>query len=196
MVSELERLKQLEYSRKWRERTRATPEAREKERARERAKAKRRRERLKQTEEGRAELSARDRRKEERKRSKDIVGYRERQRLRCHARIRRKLERITLAQKKGETIAHALSRNALYAAAMAAVPPQLAQYHRDDIAAEIIIAVLSGEFTIDDIPKRARAMAARHWKLHSQYEFVSLDAPVFEDGAPLIDSIDSDRFHF
>lgn len=75
-----------------------------------------------------------------------------------------------------------LLTNELYAAADAAVPRNLPEFARDDVIADICLAVLSGEFTINDIPKSAKPIISKGWQAISKFGHMSLDSPRFEDG--------------
>lgn len=132
----------------------------------ERRRAKQRR--YQKTEKGKA-TAARFLQSEKGKALSRAIGIRRRQRVRSG----------TLAP---QPIKARLLTNELYAAANAVVPSSLPEFVRDDIIADICLAVLSGEFSIDDIPKSAKPIVAKGRQSISKFGLVSLDAPRFDDG--------------
>lgn len=78
----------------------------------------------------------------------------------------------------GTIFAADLLRNELYSAAAAAVPRYLDQARRDDVIADLVLAVLEGEIEIAALPSVAKSFVARHDKLFGTFTTVSLDAPL------------------
>lgn len=62
------------------------------------------------------------------------------------------------------------------------VPKHLDLTARDDIKAEIIMAVLTGEIEQADIAKSVKEFTKRHNRKFSPWEFASLDKPLGDDG--------------
>lgn len=62
------------------------------------------------------------------------------------------------------------------------VPKHLDPTARDDIKAEIIMAVLTGEIEQADIAKSVKEFTKRHNRKFSPWEFASLDKPLGDDG--------------
>lgn len=77
-----------------------------------------------------------------------------------------------------ESMHRALLSNHVYAAANAAVPRKLVSYLREDVISDICLAVLAGEYSVEDIPQHVRQAIARNRGADSQWADVSLDAPV------------------
>jgi hypothetical protein len=74
----------------------------------------------------------------------------------------------------------ALLTNDLYAAAWNATPRGLPDHLRDDIISDIVMGVLSGDFTADDIPAKAKAIISANRKHNSKWGPLSLDAERFD----------------
>lgn len=83
-----------------------------------------------------------------------------------------------------------LAANDLYRAAMAAVPAHLNQTARDDIAADMVLAVLEGRMPASELKARAKEFTRAHWKLFGTIGTVSLDAPAYPGSmVPLVETI-------
>ncbi|GLS20144.1 hypothetical protein GCM10007874_31610 [Labrys miyagiensis] len=71
-----------------------------------------------------------------------------------------------------------LNQNAVYARVNAAVSRGLPDFVRDDVIAEILLAVLEGTLSVDRIKVEAKAFLRAHNLMFDQFGSVSLDAPV------------------
>lgn len=80
------------------------------------------------------------------------------------------------------TFREQLSENGLYAAVMAALPAHLPPIARDDVAADMMLAVLDGQLELGDLESRAKEFVRRHWKMFGTFRVVSLDAPAGPTG--------------
>src|SRR5579885_1154507 len=101
------------------------------------------------------------------------------------AAMRRKARQDRLAEARrdrvrplGERLNAELLRNELYAAAAAVVPSTLNAETRGDIIGDLVLAVLEGEVSLLDLPKAAKEVTRRHWRLFGTYGALSLDAPI------------------
>lgn len=71
-----------------------------------------------------------------------------------------------------------LRQNDFYAAAERAVPAGYPRWIRDDVISDIVLAVLEGEITIEQIATRARKYITRHYAEFADRKTLSLDAPI------------------
>ena len=78
----------------------------------------------------------------------------------------------------GEVFHRQLSQNELYRAVMNAIPAGTNDMARDDIAADMMVAVLEGTLALGDLKARAKEFRRKHWKLFGSAGFVSIDAPL------------------
>lgn len=67
--------------------------------------------------------------------------------------------------------------DALYARARKAIPYGYPEDVREDVANDMVIALLDGELAADEIEKRARQYIAKHYKARDWFTAVSYDAP-------------------
>lgn len=77
----------------------------------------------------------------------------------------------------GMIFAADLLRNELFAAASAAVPRHLDRVARDDIAAELVLAVLEGEIAVGHLAAKAPDFVRRYSRMYGQRDQVSLHDP-------------------
>ena len=78
----------------------------------------------------------------------------------------------------------------LLSAAFSALPSMLPRHTRDDIAADIMMAALSGKFSIADIPGLAKDFTAAHFRMFTKFGPESLDTDRFDgDGPSLHDKL-------
>lgn len=87
-----------------------------------------------------------------------------------------------------------LSQNELYSAVMAAVPAHLNPIARDDIAADMMLAVLEGQIEVVDLKARAKDFVKQHWKLFGAIGVISMDAPMGADGVTLHHFVTSEDY--
>ena len=81
------------------------------------------------------------------------------------------------ARPLGEAFRARLSENALYSAVRSAIPEHLNPIARDDIAADMMLAVLEGQLDLGDLKSRAKEFTRQHWKMFGTIGVISLDAP-------------------
>jgi hypothetical protein len=81
----------------------------------------------------------------------------------------------------GERLAASLSSNHLWRVAIASLPTNLDPDMRNDVAADIVVAVLSGDLSPHQIASEANRFIRAHNKKFSQFEFASLDKSVSID---------------
>lgn len=68
---------------------------------------------------------------------------------------------------------------------------------RDDMISEVVLAVESGDISLDQIGERGKAIGWRFLNKQSDRRFDSLDEPVFEDGdLAFVDTFTSDQWSF
>lgn len=123
---------------------------------------------------GEEHVREQQRQKTARMMAKDLEGYRKRNRLK-NMRLR------------------GMSRGAAqkaHAAALRAVPRSLPDYVRDDVMAEILLAVAEAKIEIRDIAGSAKEFVKGYWREYSHMTTVSLDAPIpGMDGVSYIDRL-------
>lgn len=90
---------------------------------------------------------------------------------RCSARVEQSAQLLDV------TFREQLSQNALYAAVMAALPVHLPPIAREDVASDMMLAVLDGQLELGDLQSRAKEFVRRHWKMFGTFRDISLDAP-------------------
>ncbi|TGN75949.1 hypothetical protein EOW77_0032285 [Bradyrhizobium yuanmingense] len=77
------------------------------------------------------------------------------------------------------------------------VPRHYDRADRDDIKSDIVMAVIAGEFALDEIGENARWFISEHFRggIFSSGRFGSVDAPIFSDSdTPLVDRLSSDDY--
>lgn len=89
-----------------------------------------------------------------------------------------RLARLRTAPAPQAPLAERMHSNDLYAAALAVVP-RFSPEDRDDIAADLVLAMLEGDLAVHDLQERAPEYVRRHFRLFSRKRDVSLDAPAF-----------------
>lgn len=83
----------------------------------------------------------------------------------------------------GHVLKSKLYLNEMFVAAMHAVPRGYDEWLREDIASDIMVAVLSKELSLDEIKKSASDIVARKAKPYLRMRHLeSLDAPLFDEG--------------
>lgn len=92
-------------------------------------------------------------------------------------RFRDKAIILPRARPLGEAFQARLSENALYSAVRSAIPDHLNPVARDDIAADMMLAVLEGQLDLADLKSRAKEFTRQHWKMFGTIGVISLDAP-------------------
>lgn len=105
---------------------------------------------------------------------------------------------VALAERKQHVSASPLKRsirqNQFYAVALAAMPKGLDPDIKDDVISDLVLAMLEGDITIEEVAMQAKEFIAQHFRRFSSRQYASLDQPVFEDGAPLIDTLTADKW--
>jgi hypothetical protein len=96
------------------------------------------------------------------------------------------------ATRASESLARALSQNELFAAANAAAPKRLPRWVRDDVIADMVIAVLEGQLTVNELAAKAEGFVTRHYRLHETYDTVSLDYRATADDRSIAERITAD----
>lgn len=81
-------------------------------------------------------------------------------------------------QALGEQLQSQLRDNAIYRTVREAIPAHLDPVARDDIAQDMVLAVLEGDLTLTDLRARAQEFVRQHWKLFGTRRLISLDAPI------------------
>jgi hypothetical protein len=103
---------------------------------------------------------------------------------------RSKAKRRKIAKHLGETHKSELLKNNIYAAASHATPMHLPRWIRDDVIAEIVLAVLEGKIALEQIAKRVREFITAHHRAYETYVTRSLDAPIpGTDGLTYLDRL-------
>lgn len=93
----------------------------------------------------------------------------------------------------GEALKSSLAQNEIYRAVNKAIPASVRGIARDDIAADMMLAVLDGSCAVADLPSRAKDFIKQHWKLFGTIGTVSLDQPAFAGSqTPLIETISAE----
>lgn len=83
-----------------------------------------------------------------------------------------------------------LKRNELYRAADQVVPKHLSPEARADIIADVLVALIEGTASLDEIAAAASTATRQYWKLFGKFQTVSLDAPLKgTEGLRLIDTL-------
>lgn len=93
----------------------------------------------------------------------------------------------------GQALQDSLRRNDLYQAVMAVVPAHLSPTARDDIAADMMLAVLEGDLAISDLQARRKEFERAHWKMFGTIGRISIDAPCHDDSSITIGDRYSDE---
>jgi hypothetical protein len=95
----------------------------------------------------------------------------------------------------GERLATSLTSDELWRAAVAALPKHLDPDMRNDVAGDIVVAVLSGDLSPHQIASEAKRFIRAHNKKFSQFEFASLDKSVaFDSTLSIIETLSSDAW--
>jgi hypothetical protein len=103
----------------------------------------------------------------------------------------------TLRSLPGERFAVSLSGNELWRLAIAAIPKGLDVDVRNDVAADIVAAVLSGDLSPNQIALEAKRFLRAHNRKFSQFEFASLDKSVaFDSTLSFVDTLSSDAWEY
>lgn len=93
-------------------------------------------------------------------------------------------------QTLGNKIKGQLSQNDLFATVNRCVPVGLPTHIRDDVVGAMVLAVLEGELSLDQVPKRAREFTAAYHREAGTYSNMSIDAPIAgTDDLRLIDTL-------
>lgn len=137
------------------------------------------------TESGRAAMERARARWVAKNRDRVLAYYRE---YNAHRRAGR-----TAGEALADTLGMHLSQNAIYAAASAAVHRGMPPDVRDDILSMIVLAVLEGEFPVEEIAAQAKKFISAHYRQFSKFSTVSIDAVVpGTDNLRLIDTLAAD----
>lgn len=92
-------------------------------------------------------------------------------------------ERINAARRKvapvaGTSFAHRLLANELYAAANRLVSKHIPEHGREDVISELVLGVLAGDFTLDNMAQHVKDIVKQHGGMTGKYDILSLDAIV------------------
>lgn len=80
----------------------------------------------------------------------------------------------------GEIFKEQLNRNELYAFVASAIPREMSPIARDDIMADMMLAILEGRIERENIKAHVGEFTKQHWKLFGTFKNVSLDAPIYQ----------------
>lgn len=84
----------------------------------------------------------------------------------------------------------ALLKNDLFSAAERAVPKSLPRWIRDDVVSDIVLAILEGALSIEQVAARAKGFIAAHYRSFASLDTLSLDAPIpGTDGLTYLDRL-------
>jgi hypothetical protein len=88
-------------------------------------------------------------------------------------------------------VLRAASSGDVMARVIRALPPALSRDMRDDVAGEIVLAVLEGRLRLDEIERRAIEFVRASFKQdHNRWGMVSLDMPAHPDNpTPLVETV-------
>jgi hypothetical protein len=79
----------------------------------------------------------------------------------------------------GEAFNARLYENALYAAAIAAVPRGYEDFKREDIASDVVFMIIAGLTTLDKVPDAVKRATREYNRMYDRYKTVSIDAPIY-----------------
>lgn len=93
-------------------------------------------------------------------------------------------------------LAKSLQMDSLYAVAERAVPRHLDEFDRDDIRAELILAMIEGSLSVDDVERAGKQFVKDFMKRNNRIQFSSLDTGGSRtDGEAWVDTFTADRWH-
>jgi hypothetical protein len=111
-----------------------------------------------------------------------------REKIKRERRVKRQI--IERSISPTETFNAVLLRDELYAAASAAVPPNIRDEARRDIVADVVLAILEGEIDLSNVKERAPIFISRYRRMFGQRDEISLnldgDARSFDEVAASI----------
>lgn len=112
------------------------------------------------------------------KRDADQLAWKQRRRdhVNAYNRAYEARRRAKPAPRLGEVFGAALAANALYATVSAVIPRGMPRHVRDDVISSIVLAVLEGELSQDDIRANAKRYITAYYREYDQFRCVSLDA--------------------
>lgn len=91
-------------------------------------------------------------------------------------------------QRVSENLARALGQNELHSAAARAAPKRLPRWVRDDVIADMVLAVLEGQARVDELTPQAEAFVSRHYREYETFDLRSIDEKD-ETGRTLADTL-------
>lgn len=93
----------------------------------------------------------------------------------------------------GERLQSQLLEDVTYAAIRNSLPGHLDRLTKDDVAADMMLAVLEGQLQVADLKTRAPEYVRKHRKMFGTFGVVSLDAPLRADrSVTLLDRLSGD----
>jgi hypothetical protein len=98
-----------------------------------------------------------------------------------------------------DLLASALATDRFYAAARFAAPKYLDPADRDDVISEMVLAMISGDLSIDEARRSGKEFARRFLRPQNRPKYSSLDEPVFADegrSIAFVDTFTSDHWNF
>jgi len=89
-----------------------------------------------------------------------------------------------------------LRQNDLYATVNRAVSLGLPKHIRDDVISSMVLAVLEGEYTIEEIGRRSREFTSRYHKTMDTYKLKSYDSTIGDTDLKMIDTFSNEDAMF